>query len=103
MSESVLPSKQKPDATMIYRYVLPVDDQPHSLILPGPILSWGCRRRNEVELWTWAGRPGDTEAVRDFWVVGTGQFIPDGPHFEHRATVVSPDQRLVWHILEMMI
>lgn len=86
----------------ILRYEIPVDDQAHRLTLVGPIVAWGCRHPYLVELWAWSGRPGDTYEVHAFQVYGTGHPIPFSVGGrEHRATVVTPGGRLVWHVLEI--
>lgn len=81
----------------IYRYEIPVDDEPHRISLSGKILHVGCRDSKAVEFW--ALNSGGPLLSRVFCVVGTGQPLPDG-WTKHIGTVVAPGGYLVWHLLE---
>lgn len=59
----------------IYRYEVPVDDEPHPVKLSGKILHVGCRNANIVEFW--ALHSGSPTIERVFCVVGTA-LAPDG-------------------------
>lgn len=81
----------------VYRYVVPVNDQPHEIELRGPLLSVGCRYPDVVEFWAiW-----DTSVeprMHTYRVFGTGQ--PDVLGV-HRGTAVAPGGQLVWHLFEL--
>lgn len=81
----------------VFRYKVPVDDQPHTFEMHGKLVAVGCRALYAVEFWAiW-----DTtlpEVSRTFQVFGTGQPDVIG---EHRGTVIAPGGELVWHLFEL--
>lgn len=81
----------------IYRYELPIDGEWHTLPLSGAVLHVDCRAPDTVEIW--ALHSGGFALQRAFQVVGTGQSLPDGWR-RHVGTCLSPDRRLVWHVVE---
>jgi len=81
----------------IYRYEIPVDGEWHILALSGGVLHVDCRALDTVEIW--ALHSGGPELQRAFQVVGTGQPLPD-EWKRHVGTCLSPDRRLVWHVVE---
>ncbi len=81
----------------VYRYVVPVDDQPHDVELHGPLLAVGCRNMHAVEFWAiWDTSVEPT--VHTYRVYGTGQPDVEGAH---RGTAVAPGGVLVWHLFEL--
>ena len=84
-------------AEAIYRYEVPVDDEPHPIELSGEILHVGCRDPRTVEFWALSADRPTTQRV--FYVVGTGHPIPGG-FTAHIGTVIAPGGQLVWHLLE---
>lgn len=81
----------------IYRYEVPVDDEPHPIALAGDIVHVGCRDPRTVEFWALHSDGPTRERV--FCVVGTGHPIPGG-FTRHVGTTVAPGGYLVWHLLE---
>jgi hypothetical protein len=85
-----------PDRKM-FRYAVPVDDQPHTIALThGPVavaspeLAW-------VEFWA-EHTEGATQADRTFQVFGTGQPLPEGAKWIGTCPRVSG---IVWHLYEV--
>ena len=83
----------------IFRYEVPVDDQPHTIALTAGPISVGCRQANRVEFWA----IHDDDALvyqRTFIVVGTGHPLPSNSQTVH-GTAVAPGGALVWHLVEV--
>jgi hypothetical protein len=78
----------------IWRYVVPVDDRWHELVLSGAILHVASRRADEVDVWALSS--GGPEVAREFRVFGTGHPLPEG--VTHRGTAL--DGPYVWHLME---
>lgn len=83
----------------IYRYVVPVDDRPHSFTLTGdPVavaVAEACIDRVEF----WAEHDDDAGATdRSFQVFGTGHPLPPGARYAGTCNRVSG---LVWHLMEV--
>jgi hypothetical protein len=87
-----------PDRKM-YRYVVPVDDQPHTLTLTGdPVAVAATPDSRGVEFWAeHSDHAGRTD--RAFLVVGTGHPIPDGAQWV--GTCPRTALGLVWHLYEV--
>lgn len=100
--------------THVFRWEVPVDDEPHAVTMPpGPLLHVDCRHPDRLDLW--AEHPdGGPVAARTFLVVGTGSPYP-GPEWHAVATALTPALSesfaglghaavprgaLVWHLLE---
>lgn len=81
----------------IFRYEVPVDDQPHTIALSDNPLAVGCRDPRVVEFWAIAHDDAPT-LDRTFQVVGTGQMLKDLRC--HWGTAVAPGGALVWHLIE---
>lgn len=85
----------------IFRYEVPVDDQPHSFDLSAGPLAVGCRRPDRVEFWTiHDDDPTSYSGKRTFIVVGTGHPLPAKVRAVH-GTAVAPGGALVWHLVEV--
>lgn len=80
----------------IYRYEVPVDDQPHTIELWGDPLAVGCRTVGEVEFWAFAV-PGAATMARRFQVIGTGHPALNGARYWGTAV----RGVFVWHLLEL--
>lgn len=84
----------------VYRYVVPVDDRAHDIVLTGEISAVGCRSAWAVEFWA-IHDDSATAVTRCFQVFGTGHALP------HQAvyvgTAVAPGDALVWHLFELLI
>ena len=86
----------------IFRYEVPVDDQPHSFDLNAGPLAVGCRQVDRVEFWA-IHDDAATSAYsykRTFIVVGTGHPLPAKVRAVH-GTAVAPGGHLVWHLIEV--
>lgn len=83
--------------TAIYRYEVPVDDQPHRIRLFGEIVHVGGRRMDSVEFWALHSEGGDSNVLA-FLVVGTGHPLPSD-FIRHVGTHVAGS--LVWHLVEV--
>lgn len=87
----------------IYRYEVPVDDQPHTFRLGSDPLAVGSRRPDVVEFW--AAHYSDVLVLtRSFTVVGTGHPLPDNLKTTgrwHWGTVPVADGAGVWHLIEV--
>jgi hypothetical protein len=82
----------------VFRQLIPVDDQWHTLELSGPIIHVAARREDAVEFWFIDDPAADPE-MRAFRVVGTGQ--PLAPALAHHVgTAITPSGQLVWHLME---
>lgn len=79
----------------IHRYVLPVDDQWHTLDLTGPVMHVATRGEEYVEIWAIVD-PAVTPYTRTYRVYGTGQPDVEGAHL---GTAITPSGRFVWHVM----
>jgi hypothetical protein len=87
------------DRTM-YRYVVPVDDQPHEFTLTGdPVAVAATAASDAVEFWA-EHDDRDGRCDRAFQVFGTGHPIPDGAVWV--GTCPRTDLGLVWHLYELV-
>lgn len=82
----------------IFRQVIPVNDQWHTLELSGPIIHVATRHEDCVEIWFINDPAAETE-TRAFRVVGTGHTMPPALA-THVGTAITPSGRLVWHLME---
>jgi hypothetical protein len=83
----------------IFRYTLPVDDRWHEFTI-GQIHHVAYVSPNEVEFWAdWSDEWVNVQPSY-LRVVGTGQDITEIA-WAHVGTCISPDRRLVWHVIEM--
>lgn len=82
--------------TKIFREVIPVDGEWHTLMLRGPVLHVATRSESAVEFWHLYDESAPAEARR-FSVVATGELLPTGRYV---GTAVTPRGRLVWHLME---
>jgi hypothetical protein len=84
----------------IFKYTVPVDDQPHSFELTGePLYVAATALGEEVEFWA----EHDDEALeftRTFQVVGTGHELPKCTRYI--GTGKASRLRLVWHLVEVV-
>jgi hypothetical protein len=81
---------------MIFRYVLPVNDNIHTLTLSGEIVHVASRKSGQVEVWALHG--DGVPATRRFRIVGTGHRLPDEA-IRHVGTAL--DGPFVWHLVEL--
>lgn len=86
------------DTARILRYEVTVDDQWHTLTLPGPIVHVATRHTTTVELWV--SSDGMSTYQLDLCVYGTGQPFPPGEHLQHRGTAITPNGLFVWHLMQ---
>lgn len=89
----------------IYRYDVPIDDEPHRFVLSGDIVHVDCRDPMFVEFW--AVHYGDNVSrPRWFQVYGTGHFLPEN-FVRVVGSVVSRvgvnPGALVWHLVEVRV
>lgn len=91
----------------IYKFSVPVDDQPHKIELSGDIVHVDCQSSpDSVEFW--AIHYGDNVSrARWFQVYGTGHFLPDNfvdvvGSVVVRTPGIEPG-RLVWHLVELRV
>jgi hypothetical protein len=83
----------------MYRYVIPVDDQPHGEVLTGePVAVATTADGRAVEFWA-EHDPELSKTAWTFQVFGTGQPIPDGADWV--GTCPRTDLGLVWHLYEV--
>lgn len=87
------------EATQIFRYEVPVDDQWH--VIPGcsGVLHVGCRELETVEFW--ANPVPESMYSRAFRVYGTGHAIEPGAMYV--GTAVAPGGSLVWHLMSKWV
>lgn len=83
----------------IYRYVVPVDDQAHLIVLTGPIVHVATRSEATVEFWAVADSDGEP-TTHWLQVIGTGHPMSESA-VNVIGTAVTPTGRLVWHLVEM--
>jgi hypothetical protein len=83
-------------ARMMYRYEVPVDDQPHEFRLTGNPVAVAAADLDYVEFWAeHDDYPGVTRA---FQVFGTGQPLPPGARW---AGTCPRTAGAVWHLFEI--
>lgn len=82
----------------VYRYVVPVDDEWHSIVLQGPLLHVDARAVSPVEVWA-LHDDAIPEWAREFRVFGTGHPLPDDAGV-HVGSVIVENGVLVWHLFE---
>jgi hypothetical protein len=89
------------DDRRMFRYVVPLDDQPHEFGLshsPVAVATVSGNLGHVVEFWAESTK-GAPEVKRAFQVFGTGQPLPDDARWVGTCPR-SPDG-LVWHLYEM--
>lgn len=79
----------------IWRYVIPVNDEWHTVEEAGDPLYVDCRDPRFVEFWAFH-EPGAPS--RQYAVYGTGHPIEDSGA-QYVGTAIDPGRRLVWHLL----
>ena len=80
----------------VLKWVVPVDDEPHT-IGTGPVVLVACQRGSEqVEVWT--VELDEPSQARPVQVFGTGQPLP--PAWQHVGSTLSAGGVLVWHVFE---
>jgi hypothetical protein len=82
----------------VFRIVIPVDDQWHTLELSGPIIHVAARQEDTVEFW-FVDDPAATPEMRAFRVAGTGEALA-AAMASHVGTAITPSGRYVWHLFE---
>lgn len=81
----------------MFRYVVPVDDRPHLVLLTSsPVHVAGGRTLDEVEFWA-EHVSGAPEVARAFQVFGTGHPLPDDARWTGTCARTAG---LVWHLYE---
>lgn len=89
----------------VYRTVIPIDDQSHSVELTGHIVHVDSRNLREVEIWHEHSDIVQPHTVL-LQVFGTGHSIPPGSRYV--GTALSPDDqglpqgRFVWHCYQVL-
>ncbi len=82
----------------VYRYTIPVDDQPHVVHLTNDPLHVAVGATvDEVEFWA-EHDDGALEYPAAFQVVGTGQLLPEGARYAGTCPRV---RGLVWHLYRL--
>lgn len=82
----------------VFRQVIPVNGQWHTLFLRGPIIHVATRHEDCVEIWFIEDSDAGDEP-RTLRVYGTGHAI-DEPSAVHVGSAVTPSCRFVWHLFE---
>lgn len=83
----------------MYRYVVPVDDRPHLVLLTSsPVHVANGRTLKEVEFWA-EHVSGAPEVARAFQVFGTGHPLPDNARYV--GTCPRTREGIVWHLYEI--
>jgi hypothetical protein len=86
------------EARRMFRYVVPVDDEPHVFVLwHDPVAVAGGF--GEVEFWA-ESTMGAPTSRRAFQVFGTGHFLPPGARWV--GTCPRTPEGLVWHLYEVV-
>lgn len=86
------------DIKRVFRYEVPVDDQPHTIRLTCNPLKVAAANVSTVEFW--AEHEGDEYAIpRTFRVYGTGHPIPSRARWWGTTGRVDG---LVWHLFELL-
>lgn len=81
----------------MFRYTVPVDDEPHAFTLTGDPVAVAAPHLDAVEFW--AEHDDDAGAPsRAFQVFGTGHPLPAGARWVGTAPRISG---LVWHLFEV--
>ncbi|OLT13036.1 hypothetical protein BJF79_03815 [Actinomadura sp. CNU-125] len=88
----------------IYRYVVPVDDAPHTIHLTLAHAGYGplhvAATNDEVEFWA-VHSDEYPDQPYTFQVVGTGHPLPPGAQW--RGTAPRTPDGLVWHLVELPV
>jgi hypothetical protein len=86
----------------VFRYTVPIDDQPHVIHLTNDPLhvASGMIRSDELEFWA-EHDTGALEYPAVFQVVGTGQPLPDGARYV--GTAPRTREGLVWHLYRVRL
>jgi hypothetical protein len=89
---------------VVYRYVVPVDDNTYTHKLSGRIVHVDCRRHDVVEFWALANV--EPPVTRYFRVYGTGHPTPRDAVYVGTAVILSETTfsdfgQLVWHLFEL--
>lgn len=84
----------------IFRYEVPVDDQPHTIALFSDPVAVRCRQPGLVEFWAIAHDTG-LSIDRTFLIVHSNQPLPEGMR-RHWGTVLPPGAAFAaWHLIEV--
>jgi hypothetical protein len=81
----------------MFRYIVPVDDQPHAFHLTSNPRAVAANGHAHVEFW--AEHDDDPGIQRWFQVFGTGHPLPDDARWVGTCTRTALG--LVWHLYEM--
>ena len=82
----------------MFRYVVPVDDRPHLVLLTSsPLHVANGSTLDEVEFWA-EHVSGAPEVARAFQVFGTGHPLPEGARYV--GTCPRTREGIVWHLYE---
>lgn len=90
----------------VYKYDLSVEDGPTDIMMPrgAQILHVGHQGNPAaVCIWVLVDMDEPTTIAKTFYVVGTGQAIPDSSRWKHIGTVVYHPVPLVWHVFQEVI
>lgn len=89
--------ERMPEGRPVWKYVVPVDDQPHTFDLPmgKPVLFAAVQYRLAVSFWVEVN-PQEPTTPRTFRVFGTGHVVPWG--WAYCGTAL--DGAFVWHLYE---
>lgn len=82
----------------MYRYVVPIDDQPHVFPLDHSPVAVAASGAFSVEFWC-EHTEGAPPVKRAFQVFGTGQPLPDDARWV--GTCPRVEAGLVWHLYEV--
>jgi len=80
--------------TRILRYIVPVDEEWHTVYTAGRPLHVASRDADIVEFWAWESA---TELPTEYRVYGTGRRVEPGATYV--GTTLTPGGHLVWHLV----
>lgn len=84
----------------MFRYMVPVDDQPHGFRLTGdPVAVAATADSRTVEFWAEHATATGPVPLRAFQVFGTGHPLPDDARWV--GTCARTPDGLVWHLYEI--
>lgn len=89
----------------VYKYDLAIEGGPSDIMMPrgAAILHVGHQGDPEVvHIWAMVDVSEPTTILKTFYVVGTGQDIPEPSRWQHIGTVVFAVD-LVWHVFQETI
>lgn len=79
----------------IYKHEIPVNDKWHSIPMSGDVLHVGSQQTSKVHVW--ALHDDESDVMREFMVIGTGQEIPEGARYVGSTTDFGGF--FVWHLV----